>query len=52
MFKRSGNDLYLEKDITLSEALCGFDMVVTHLDRRELKIHSPPGKVIEPGEKN
>ena len=48
-FKRSGNDLYLEKDITLSEALCGFDMVITHLDKREIKIHCPPGKVIEPG---
>lgn len=48
-FKRSGHDLYLEKDITLSEALCGFDMVITHLDKREIKIHCPPGKVIEPG---
>lgn len=48
-FKRSGNDLYLEKDITLSEALCGFDMVLTHLDKRQIKIHCPPRQVIEPG---
>ena len=48
-FKRSGNDLYLEKEITLSEALCGFDMVITHLDDRSIKVHCPPGKVIEPG---
>jgi DnaJ family protein A protein 2 len=49
-FKRSGHDLYLERDITLSEALCGFDMVITHLDQREIKVHCPPGKVVEPGE--
>ena len=50
-FKRSGHDLYLEKDITLSEALCGFDMVITHLDKREIKVHCPPGQVIEPGKR-
>ena len=37
-FKRKGPDLFLEKDITLVEALCGFQMTVTHLDKRQLVI--------------
>lgn len=49
LFKRIGNDLYILKDISLTEALCGFDMLITHLDKREIKLHHPPDKVIVPG---
>lgn len=49
IFKRTGNDLYMEKDVSLAEALCGFDIVMTHLDKREIKMHYPLGKIIEPG---
>ena len=35
-FKRNGNNLILEKNILLSEALCGVKFVISHLDGREI----------------
>ena len=35
-FERKGNNLILEKDILLSEALCGVKFVISHLDGREI----------------
>lgn len=49
VFERSGNDLYMLHKISLTEALCGFTMVQTHLDGRKLVIRSQPGEVIVPG---
>uniref|UniRef100_A0A665VEF4 DnaJ heat shock protein family (Hsp40) member A2b n=1 Tax=Echeneis naucrates TaxID=173247 RepID=A0A665VEF4_ECHNA len=48
-FRREGNDLHMVQRIGLVEALCGFQMTVTHLDGRQLLVKYPPGKVIEPG---
>jgi DnaJ family protein A protein 2 len=47
-FKRRGDDLYIKRTISLSEALCGFQMELTHLDGRTLIIKSAPGEVIRP----
>jgi len=47
-FKRDGNDLILTKEITLTEALCGFKMVITQLDGRGLVIVQGPGEVFKP----
>jgi len=47
-FKRKGPDLFLEKDISLTEALCGFKMTVEHLDKRQLVISTNEGDVIKP----
>ena len=47
-FKRKGPDLFLEKSISLAEALCGFQMTVTHLDKRPLVISTNEGDVIKP----
>ncbi|XP_065913503.1 dnaJ homolog subfamily A member 2-like isoform X2 [Dysidea avara] len=47
-FKREGNDLFMTKKITLVEALCGFTMYITHLDKRVLQVNCPQGMVIEP----
>ncbi|AXN91105.1 putative DnaJ-like protein [Namao virus] len=41
-------DLYLEKKISLLQALCGFTTIITTIDDRKLKIVSIPGDVIEP----
>ena len=48
-FTRQGDDLFMTKKIHLAEALCGFHMVIKHLDKRDLVIKYPAGQVIEPG---
>eukprot|EP00243_Klebsormidium_subtile_P005977 TRINITY_DN247_c0_g1_i1.p1 TRINITY_DN247_c0_g1~~TRINITY_DN247_c0_g1_i1.p1 ORF type:complete len:421 (+),score=134.76 TRINITY_DN247_c0_g1_i1:168-1430(+) len=49
-FKRKGDDLFYELDINLTEALCGFQFPVTHLDGRQLLIKSLPGEIIKPNQ--
>lgn len=48
-FKRKGEDLFVEHTISLTESLCGFQFVLTHLDGRNLLIKSNPGEVVKPG---
>jgi hypothetical protein len=48
-FKRKGEDLFYEHTLSLTEALCGFQFVLTHLDNRQLLIKSNPGEVVKPG---
>ena len=47
--KRQGIDLFVDKKISLREALCGFDFELVHLDGRKLNIKCPPGEVLSPG---
>ncbi|KAK1354522.1 dnaJ protein-like [Heracleum sosnowskyi] len=47
-FKRKGDDLFVEHTLSLTEALCGYQFVLTHLDGRHLLIKSNPGEVIKP----
>merc|ERR1712137_825984 len=47
-FKRRGADLFIERKISLVEALCGFEMELTHLDERKLLIRTAPGDIIKP----
>ncbi len=47
-FKRKGDDLFVEHSLSLTEALCGFQFILTHLDGRQLLIKSNPGEVIKP----
>ncbi|KAK4270509.1 hypothetical protein QN277_023538 [Acacia crassicarpa] len=49
-FKRKHDDLYVEHNLSLTEALCGFQFVITHMDGRQLLIKSHPGEVIKPGQ--
>jgi DnaJ-class molecular chaperone len=48
VFKRKGADLFVEKEISLVEALCGFEMELKHLDDRKLLIKTAPGDIIKP----
>lgn len=41
-------DLYAERVITLQEALCGFRLVIEHLDGRKLLVQSRPGEIVRP----
>mmetsp|Transcript_7350 Transcript_7350/g.13627 ORF Transcript_7350/g.13627 Transcript_7350/m.13627 type:complete len:528 (-) Transcript_7350:99-1682(-) len=47
-FKRKGADLFIERNISLVEALCGFEMELTHLDGRKLLIKTEPGDIVKP----
>ena len=47
-FERKGADLWYTMDITLLEALTGFNQVVEHLDGRKILIKSSPGEIISP----
>lgn len=48
-FKRKGDDIFVEHTLSLTEALCGFQFILTHLDGRQLLIKSQPGEVVKPG---
>jgi len=47
-FKRKGADLFLERKISLVEALCGFELEITHLDGRKLLVRTSPGEIVRP----
>lgn len=49
-FKRKGDDLFVEHTLSLTEALCGFQFPLTHLDNRQLLIKSAPGEIIKPNQ--
>ncbi|KAK7277105.1 hypothetical protein RIF29_18255 [Crotalaria pallida] len=49
-FKREDDDLHIDHSLSLTEALCGFQFAITHLDGRQLLIKSNPGEVIKPGQ--
>jgi hypothetical protein len=48
-FKRKGDDLFVEHSLSLTEALCGFQFPLTHLDGRQLLIKSNAGEIVKPG---
>ncbi|KAB1225263.1 hypothetical protein CJ030_MR1G017647 [Morella rubra] len=49
-FKRKFDDLYVEHTLNLTEALCGFQFVLNHLDGRQLLIKSNSGEIFKPGQ--
>jgi len=49
-FKRSGDDLIMQKSITLVEALTGFEFTFEHLDKTNIVVKSAPEQVIKPGD--
>jgi len=51
VFKRVGADLWVNKKITLLEALTGFYFEIEHLDKRKITVTTAPGDIISAGEK-
>uniref|UniRef100_A0A0D9W7V9 J domain-containing protein n=1 Tax=Leersia perrieri TaxID=77586 RepID=A0A0D9W7V9_9ORYZ len=49
-FKRKCDDLFIEHTISLTEALCGLQFILTHLDGRKLLVRSNPGEIIKTGQ--
>eukprot|EP00270_Netrium_digitus_P013433 TRINITY_DN4466_c0_g1_i1.p1 TRINITY_DN4466_c0_g1~~TRINITY_DN4466_c0_g1_i1.p1 ORF type:complete len:422 (-),score=74.07 TRINITY_DN4466_c0_g1_i1:334-1599(-) len=47
-FKRKGDDLFIDVSLTLTEALCGFQLPVAHLDGRQLLLKTNPGEIVKP----
>lgn len=51
VFERKNSDLYATIKISLAEAISGFSrIVIQHLDGRGIRVTSPPGAVIRPGD--
>ena len=48
-FKRQGIDLIYNKEISLKEALCGFDFDMEYIDGRSFKIRNDSGNIISNG---
>jgi DnaJ family protein A protein 2 len=48
VFKRSGLDLIIEKQITLKEALCGFSFELKHINGKNYVINNAAGSVVKP----
>ncbi len=49
VFTRNHDDLFMEHTVNITEALCGFKLVVKHLDGRSLVMTQPAGDVLAPG---
>ena len=50
VFRREELDLYVDKKISLQQALCGFSFSFEHLDGRKIKVMCSPGEVLSPSE--
>jgi len=48
VFQRSGDNLVMKHKINLVESLCGFQLVITHLDGRKIILKHPPNDPIAP----
>ena len=45
-FKRVGNNLFVEVDLTLEESLIGFKKVISHLDGKEVLLKTSSDEII------
>jgi len=49
VFRRKGHHLYMNKKLSLKDALCGCSFAITHMDDRQLHVNIEPGTVIAAG---
>jgi len=50
LFKRSGDDLIMEKDISIIDALTGYSFKFDHLDGKAVIVESKKGDIVKPGD--
>lgn len=51
IFKRMGADLAMGKELTLVQALTGYDFYVKHINGQDwMRIRNEPGQVVQPGQ--
>ena len=48
-FKRRGNDIHVNQELTLTQSLTGFKIDIEHIDGRMVQISSEEGRVTPPG---
>jgi len=51
LFKRWKDDLYMDKEITILEALTGTSFTIMHLDGKNIPIEGNKGQIIIPEQK-
>lgn len=49
VFSRNHDDIFMSHTLNITEALCGFKLVITHLDGRKLVLNQKPGEFFPPG---
>ena len=47
-FRRQGDDLVMDRTITLQEALCGFKFHFKHMDGRDVIVQNQEGEIVAP----
>jgi len=47
VFHRQNEDLFMKMEISITEALCGFQRVINTLDSREIIVTSYPGEIVK-----
>ncbi|KAJ6227794.1 DNAj-like-2 [Anaeramoeba flamelloides] len=50
LFKRKGADLIMNYTLSLYEALIGYQILIHHLDKRDVLINAPSNDVVKPGD--
>ena len=50
LYVRTGADLNIKKQITLRQALCGYEFSLEHPSGTTLKVRSQPGEIVKPGQ--
>ena len=48
-FRREGLNLYMDKEITLKDALCGFEFIINHINGKQLRFSNEKGNTIKDG---
>ena len=51
VFTRKGADLFMKKQVSLVEAILGFNFELTHLDGKKYTIYSKAGDIVGDGQK-
>uniref|UniRef100_A0A1I8BSU8 CR-type domain-containing protein n=1 Tax=Meloidogyne hapla TaxID=6305 RepID=A0A1I8BSU8_MELHA len=48
VFDRKNDDLFIKKNVTLKQALCGFTSTIKHLNGKDILVNTLPEEVIKP----
>ena len=49
-FRREGLNLHMDKEVSLKEALCGFEFIIHHISGKQLRFSNEKGNTIKDGQ--